>query len=98
MKKSIAVLMLALLIVTMFAGCGDSKERKARTLYEAGDYVAAAEIFAELGDRKMQAEALYEAGQYAQAKDIYSEINDLSGVSKCLTVMRGVLNKIHPAS
>lgn len=94
----IAVLMLSLFLTAMFAGCVGSKEHRAKELFDSGNYLAAAEIYAELGDKKMQAESLYEAGHYGEAKDIFSEINDLAGVSKCLTGLRGALNKIKPAN
>lgn len=91
MKKIIAVLILSLFVVSILAACGNSQEKKAQALYDAGEYLAAAEIFAELGNKRMQAESLYEAGKYSDAYEIFNEINDLSGASKCLTAMRGIL-------
>ena len=95
MKKIIAMI-LSLLIFTQLTGCGMSKENEAYAHYEAGEYLEAAEIFAELGDKEMQAESLYEAGHYREAEEIFREIGDLLGSSKCIGAMRGALNNIVP--
>lgn len=85
MKKRIWLLLAAVLL--LLAGCARDDYEQAQTLYQAGDYRAAAEAFDALGDyedsarmaavcRYAQAMALFEAGEYTEASREFTLLED----------------------
>jgi len=104
MKKITAMLLLLLIVGSLLSGCGSSKARKAEDLYEAGEYEAAAKIYAELGDKEKQAQALYDAGGYEEAAEIFAAVGNKRMQAECLyeaghySEAREIFEEIHDYS
>lgn len=86
MKKAICMVCV-LAICLALAGCDSSQYKKATSLYEAGDYEAAASLFEELGDYENSAEMalackytfaaqLLENKDYDAAKEIFEKLGN----------------------
>lgn len=86
MKKAICMVCV-LAICLALAGCDSSQYKKATSLYEAGDFEAAASLFEELGDYENSAEMalackytyaaqLLENGDYDAAKEIFEKLDN----------------------
>lgn len=85
--KRVLALLLALSLMLALAGCSASDYKEAAALYEAGDYKAASEKFAALGDYKdaaarvtdsdyMYAREMYYAGAYEAAAMAFKTLGD----------------------
>lgn len=86
MKKTLTLL-LAIVMMLSLCGCNSSDYKKAVSLYEAGNYAEAAEIFTSLGDYEDAAEMsvkceyalavdLLADGDYASALDVFAALGD----------------------
>lgn len=86
MKKSFALLLVVAMLLVTLAGCDSADYKKAGELYDAGDYLGAAEMYAALGDYEdsaemakesyyMYAELLVSAGSYEDAIKVYESLS-----------------------
>lgn len=76
MRKKAVLWLLLLALALSLCGCKSSDYKAADELYAAGDFAAAAEGFAALGDYKDSAERAQESGSaasYEQANALYAE-------------------------
>lgn len=71
MKKALTLLLVIVMTLSL-CGCDSSDYKKAVSLYEAGDYTEAAEIFTSLGDYEDAAE-LSAKCEYALALDLLAD-------------------------
>lgn len=69
---------------------------QALSLFQLGDYLNAAQLFTEAGNRQMQAESLYGAGHYSEALEIFEELNDYSRAADCTIGISKALSQIKP--
>lgn len=87
MKKVFSLLLSFSILFVLLTGCASGDYKKAKALYDKGDYKAAAPIFEELKDYEDSAEllkecyynnakALSDAGDYKGAVDLYKKIPD----------------------
>jgi len=88
MKKKLIRLTCVLMILTlMLAGCDSADYKKAMSLYEAGSYGEAYEIFTQLGDYENASEMVtacryglameaYDSAEYDQAGKLFAELGD----------------------
>lgn len=87
MKKNIALVLVAAMLLVTLTGCNSSDYKAAAELYAGGSYIEAAQMFEALGDYKDSADQaricryayakeLFEAGEFTQAAQAFAELGD----------------------
>lgn len=85
--KRFIVLLSAVILCLILAGCSGSQYKKATELYEQGNYAEAGEIFSKLGNyedsadkanecKYQEASALLQNSDYDAAKELFSALGD----------------------
>ena len=98
-----SAVVIAAVCITVFIIISEGKYSDAQRLYDSGEYLKAAEVFAELGNYKdakarkkdarmmpqyIQATELYNNGQYTEAAAAFEALGDFKDSAKKLTIIK----------
>ena len=99
MKKRFALLMAALLLLTVLTACDSSDYKKATEIYQSGSYLEAAAMFEELGDYEDSSEqalncrydyaaSLFDSKEYEAAAAAFAELDGFRDSADRITECR----------
>ena len=87
MKRIVALILVAVMLLSILTGCDSADYKTATELYAGGNYAEAAQMFESLGDYKDSADQaricryayakeLFQAGEFTQAAEVFAMLGD----------------------